>query len=292
MNRSKSCLTLALLLFPGFASAQAPPKRPDTSALLPLLTGASTDSLAGALRGYLIQSMPAPLYEVSPNWGNTRNVARGIKWKGIEPKLIYVRRNDGKWRHIRVDADRPADTLILDLRDVKYPEVGRMTFTVFLAMDVRLRYDQQNWEGGVNLYEGSAAARFRVQANLHCEASAHLEAGQYLVPDAVFRLHVEKADVHYDNFVMEHVAGVGGEAAKVLGDAVQGGIHRWQPDLEAGLLAKANAAIEKAADTKDVRVNLFEVLKKAAPRFPVTANPTPAPPPVPVEGPPLAAPAK
>ncbi len=269
----------------GLASAQTP-KRPDAATLLPLLTGTSTDSLAGALRGVLLQSMPSTLYEASPNWGNTRHVARGLKWNGVVPELKYVRRNDGKWRRIRVEAEHPADTLVFDLREVSYPETGRMIFTLFLSMDARLLYDQQNWEGGLKLYEGSAAARFRIRATLHCEAAARVETGALLMPEAVFRLRVLKADVGYDNFVMEHTAGVGGEAAKVLGDAIKGGIHKWHPDLETNLLAKANAAIEKAADTKEVRVTLFELLKKAAVKLPTPVKVAPPR----EEGPPLPSP--
>ena len=35
----------------------------DASGLLPALAGGSTDTLAGAIRGYLVKSMPEPLYE-------------------------------------------------------------------------------------------------------------------------------------------------------------------------------------------------------------------------------------
>jgi hypothetical protein len=175
---------------------------------------------------------------------------------------MYKRKNDGKWRHIRVNALAPAETLILDIRDVQSPEAGRFTFTVFLALDVRVEYEQQNWESGIRLYSGSSRARFRARATLHCEATYRLEPGKRFVPDAVFRLRVVKADVRYDNFVMEHVAGVGGEAAQILGDAVRGGLHKWHPGLERGLLARANAAIEKAADTREVRVSAYEMLKK------------------------------
>ena len=49
---------------------------------------------------------------------------------------------------------------------------------------------------------------------------------------------------------------------ELVRQAVRGGLHRWHPALERDLLAKANAAIEKAADTKEVRVSLAELLKK------------------------------
>src|SRR5208283_4368026 len=107
-----------------------------------------------------------------------------------------------------------------------------------------------------------ARARFHVKATLSCEAIFRVESGSLLLPEAVLRLHVVHADVGYDRFVMEHVAGVGGEAAKVLGDAIKGSLDKWHPGLEREMLAKANKAIEKSADTKEVRVSVFELLKK------------------------------
>jgi hypothetical protein len=68
-----------------------------------------------------------------------------------------------------------------------------------------------------------------------------------------------QAQVSYDNLVVEHIAGIGGEAAKLIGDGLKGGLHQWRPSLEKELLAKADAAIVKAADTKEVRVSLSQL---------------------------------
>jgi hypothetical protein len=65
-----------------------------------------------------------------------------------------------------------------------------------------------------------------------------------------------KAD--YDHFVTEHIAGLGGDAAKLLGDALQ---KILRPALEKKLLPKASAAIVKAADTKELRVSLGSLVK-------------------------------
>src|SRR5271156_6584228 len=229
------------------ATASAGPpvslKRPDLPSLLPLLTGGSTDAFAGALRGFLVRSMPDPLYEASPNWGNTSRVARGVTWHGVRPEVTYSPKNDGKWRHIKVTAINPADNLVFDIRDMQQPEMGRVTFTVFTAFDARIEYDQQTWTGGVKIYDGSARAHFRVKATLQCEATFRFDGGNSLLPEAVFRLHVVHSEVGYEHFVTEHAVGVGGEAAKVLGDAIKGGLDKWHPGLERNLFAKANAAI-------------------------------------------------
>ena len=65
-----------------------------------------------------------------------------------------------------------------------------------------------------------------------------------------------KADVSHEDLVVEHLAGVGGSGAKLMGEALHSGLQQWRPSLERKLLEKANAAVVKAADTKEVRISL------------------------------------
>jgi hypothetical protein len=247
-----------------------PPVAADPPNPLSALTSNSLDALSGTLRGLLVRSLPNPLHESSPGWGHTKPVARGLDWHGLIPEVRHSAKNDGTWEKIRFAADNPAESLILDVRNPQFPEAGRMTFDVFLAFDAHVDYTRQVWDKGHKLYDGSTRARMRVKVHLSGEATTRLEPNGGLLPDAVFRLHVTKADLNYDNFVMEHVAGVGGEAAKVIGDALRGGLKQWHPSLESDLLSRADAAIVKAGDTKEVRVNLVSLFTKKG-------KPTPGP---------------
>lgn len=285
--------TLTVAIPASQANPKVPIKPPTASELLPLLTG-STDALAGAIRGYLVRSLPNPLYEDWPNWGKTANIPSGLKWNGklhLRPEITHSPRNHGKWRHVRVWADRPADNLVFDIRELQHTESGRVSFVVYLACDARVEYEQQTWQNGVRILSTGARARFRMRATLWCEAAYRIELGKMLLPDAIFRLRVVRSDVGYDNYVMEHVGGVGGELAEVLGDMLRNGLRRFNPSLERNLLAKANAAIEKSADTKEVRVSLYDLLKKkgwigseatpaTAPAAPPEPSPTPPEPPL------------
>jgi hypothetical protein len=107
----------------------------------------------------------------------------------------------------------------------------------------------------------------RLRLTLNCEAETRLEKNGSWMPDAVFRLRVLKSDFRYDNLVVEHTAGIGGEAAKVLGDAMIQTVRQVKPSLERKLIEKANASIVKAGDTKEVRVSLLEMMsgKKMVP---------------------------
>ena len=74
-------------------------------------------------------------------------------------------------------------------------------------------------------------------------------------------MKVNEAQLFYENLVIEHTAGLGGDAAKILGELAVDTVKKARPELERDLLNKANAAIVKAADTKEVRVSLDSLLK-------------------------------
>jgi hypothetical protein len=231
----------------------------------PLPGGMSKDAFAGAMRGLLIRHLPQPLYEDSDNWGKTRPAISSIHWEGKglkkRPVVYHREKKDGLWKKIVVTSDDLADTLIFDLRNLQQLGPGRMTFDLFMSLDVKVDYRRQRWESGLEISDLHARARLRLKFYLHCEATSRLEKNDSLIPDWVVRLRVLSANVKYDNFQLEHVAGIGGEAAQILGDVVEGAIKEWNPSLERKLLEKANAAIVKAGDTKEIRLSLMDLLK-------------------------------
>lgn len=230
-----------------------------------LFDPSSTAALSGGLRGVLLDALPDPLAEDHSHWGGQRLVAHGLVWHDhglhLHPEVTKTLRNDGRWWKIKATADHLPDTLVVDLRDLRQPEPGKTTFNLFVSFDTRVEYEHQNWDRGLRLNSGSVEARMRVKLTLACEATFKVESNGKLLPDAVFRLHVTDAHLGYDNFEVEHVLGVGGDLAKLIGDAAKTGVDQWRPSLERKLLEKADAAIIKAGDTKEIRLSVGKLLK-------------------------------
>jgi hypothetical protein len=231
------------------ATAQAP-RKPGPPNLAAAISGNPADALAGSIRGYLVQWIPSPLYEAHPDWGRTAH-------------SLGKKRKQGLWRKMHVTALNPADTLVFDIRDINRVDSERLKFTAFLSLEVRAEQTWQRWVAGVKLWDTSVRVRFRVRISLQCEATLRFEAGPLLVPDAEFRLHVIQSHVGFDQMVVEHIAGLGGEAAELIGDAIRGGLRQWRPSLERDLLAKAAAAITKSAETREVRFRLRQLWQKS-----------------------------
>jgi hypothetical protein len=220
---------------------------------VPVAGPSNTDALAASLRGYLAERIPPVLLEDKHNWGHQKQALRGLKRKG--------HKNQGVWRKLTLTAINPRQTLVLELRDARQAGPGRMTFMAFVALAVRADYEHQHWRAGVRLYSGGVRARLRIKATLGCEVTSRLEKTSGLLPEVVFRFRVLTSDSGYDSFVVEHVAGVGGDLAKLLGNAARDALHQWKPSLERNLLSKANAAILKAGDTRDIHLSLKKLLK-------------------------------
>jgi hypothetical protein len=255
-------LVLAGLLSPAARAAQGI----DPGTALSGLSGDPTAALAGELRSLVVQFVPSPLFEDHSHWGQQREVVRGLVWRGsglrIHAQPQKSLKNDGLWWRVKVDAPNLRNSLVLDLRDVHSPEPGRLLFTAFISFDTEINYDRERWRAGLRTWAGSIRARARVKLTLRCEVLSRLEAKGKGLPDVVFRMRVVGSDFQYDNLKVEHLAGLGGDLAEILGEALHSGINQWRPSLERNLIAKANAAIVKGADTKEVRISLSRLLGK------------------------------
>lgn len=219
------------------------------------------DQLATTLKPILAGAMPGTLHEKIDNWGHQVMVPVGVKWRGLRPQVQKSPRNHGEWRKLIISSQDLPRTLDVKIFDVKNIDAERQTFKVFLTFQMGVYYDQQNWESGVRLWSGSVRARAQVKLLMDCENTLKVELDKNNLPDFILRLRVTSAKLDYDNLVFEHVNGVGGDAAKVMGAATHRAMKQWRPSIERDLLAKASASIVKAADTKEIRLGFSGLLK-------------------------------
>jgi hypothetical protein len=238
---------VATLLAPALASAQ-------TTEI------ASADNLAKALKPILIASIPPVLHDKTQDWNHTVMVSV-IKFKGIKPYTTRVARNDGTWKKMNVTAQNLPGTLDLRIYNIKSADDGKQTFKIFLTFQMGVYYDQQNWESGLRLWSGSVRARAQVKLDLDCENTIRADFSKGTLPDFVMQLRVAKAKVGYDRLVVEHINGIGGTGAKLIGEAVHDAVNQFRPSLERDLLAKASDAVVRTAGTREIRVAFGSLIK-------------------------------
>ncbi len=227
----------------------------------PASSEVSVERLGELLKPILIDSLPKVLHESSDNWGHQANVPVGVKWDGLKPTVQKSLRNHGEWKRLTITARDLKNTLELKIHDVKNINAEKQTFKVLLTFQMGVEYEHQTWESGVRLWSGSVRARAQVKLEMDCENNIRVELDKNHLPELVLRACATGAKLNYDKLVVEHINGVGGDTAKVIGAAVHGVVKRAKPSIERDLLAKANAAIVKAADTRDIRLGFGSLLK-------------------------------
>jgi hypothetical protein len=250
MSRWLVGLGMVLLASPAlFAQAQAKKDEP-------------YNQLAQSLKPILVKSIPATLHEKTENWGHQVMVPVGLKWSGVRPRVSRSPRNHGEWRKLIISTQDLPRTLDLKIYDVQNVTAEKQTFKVHLAFQMGVYYDQQNWESGARLWSGSVRARAQVKVDMQCENILRVEFDKKNnLPDFILRLRVTGAKVHYDNLVFEHINGIGGDGAKLIGKAAHDIINRARPSIERDILAKASDAIVKTADTREIRVGFGGLMK-------------------------------
>lgn len=239
----------------------APPSQPTRMEPLPsppttlAVDPSQVKRISQALRELLRTALPDPLYEKRTGEGRTAPTPNGLKWHGLVPKVQYADKNDGPRRHLRLTSAAGKEQLNVELRRVLRHEQGRLTFEVHLALPARMEFSEERWKNGVRLYDSSVRARLNLFLTLRCESKLRVESKNGL-PEVVYRLRVEDTEFAYTDLVFEHVAGLGGEAARLIGDLAVDALRQWKPSIERRLREKLEDRIVKAADTREIRLGL------------------------------------
>ncbi len=252
-------LLLLLVLSPTTLFAQG---KPDDDLPIDPPTAAE---LTMIFRPLILAALPTPLVSQDMNWGHQSMVPNGIRWekKGIllKPHTMEALKNDGTWRKIQMTAVDPDKNLKLNITNVKQPENGKITFDANMSMNTDFKFEQQIWKAGVRLYSGETRGRVVPILNMKCESTSRVEKNGKGFPDLVFRMRITEAKLSYEGFRIEHTLGVGGDAAKILGDTAHDVVNLVKPTLEKRMIEKANQTIVKAGDSKEIRLSIGKLLE-------------------------------
>ena len=242
-----------------------PPGRPlaaPVAAADPTATGAAeAQALTAFLRDVLLKNLPDPLVETGHDWGRQKDFVVGMTWHKFKAEPRRADRNDGHWEKLRVQGIDPPHTLSLGVKNLTSPEPGRTTFDAVVALDIRLTYEQQFWKAGTRLtaarpapaaLAGPAGVRVyepdRAAAGVDPPGRGRAGPGDRRradLPRPRLRAHRRRRRGRGE-----------GDRRGRPGGAEEAQAGPRAPDL----LARANAGIVKAADTKDVRVEFDKLL--------------------------------
>lgn len=218
------------------------------------------------MRDMAMQNLPDPLVKANDGWGKQKEYAVGKvilrNPNKVSPELPREMVNDGVWRRFTVTARDPEKTFGIGITELVRPAADTMLVTLNVAMDINFRMEQQLWKRGHKFYSGETRG--------HCQTAVQLKAtvahktapkpGSFF-PEVALKITTTDAKIFYDKLVIDHTAGIDGEDAKALGDTMVDLIKTLMPNLEKELLEKGNAAIVKAAGTREIKLELDKLMK-------------------------------
>lgn len=259
----KPAKDLPILPPPPKPAKDVPPLPPSPKAEAKKTDPAQAELLANLLRDLVAKKIPDPLTKSSSNWGKQSAVTTVRRFRvGSEPVREMV--NDGLWRRVEVRVPDPSKVM-LDVTELTHPEEGKMLATVVVACDrVDMKMEHQLWRKGRRLYGGETRAHCQAGITLKAEVTTKSEFKKdapLALPEVTFTVKVTDAQLSYGKIVVDRTIGLDGDAAEAVGDLALKVVKAVAPDLEKDLLEKANAAVVKAAGTREFKVTLDKLLE-------------------------------
>ena len=275
MLRYTSAVILAALLLAG-ASAQPPEPLPlplpapkPKPKAIPQPTPEESAALAKTLRDVMLTNMPSPLATTDQGWGKQKEFVVGAVMlrdpKKFGPDAPRKMANDGLWQRFTVQAVEPSKSLNLAIADFTRPVANTANIVLNAEMDVKFRVEHQYWKRGLLLYTGETRGHCKAGLKLKAEivSKSVMKPGAFL-PDINLCIKVTEANLFHDKITIDHTIGLDGNDAKAVGDFVLDLVKVIKPELEKQLLDKANAGIMKAANSKEITVQLDKLVVPAA----------------------------
>jgi hypothetical protein len=224
-------------------------------------------ALTRILTDLLRRHLPDPLAQASENWGQQREVhgtRRRIKDWRIVSEPYQEMRNDGLWRRLTLRVPQK-DRLRVGIQNIEFPRRGCLRGVVLtVAERVDLQLEQQQWRNGLRLYACDTRAHCKVGLTLRAEVSSRQEhpIGAFL-PTYILKVRILEARLDYDDVVVDHILGLDGRVAQVVGDGIREVIRRLKPDFEEQLRRKAEAAVVQVTDNRELYLTLDDWLRRA-----------------------------
>jgi hypothetical protein len=222
-------------------------------------------SLTKVLRDLAKKKLPDPISKSSQNWGHQKAVTVVHRYREgfrIWSEAVQELRNDGVWRRTTIRLPDP-DKVALAVTELTHPAPGKILATVAIVTErVDIRFEQQVWKNGLRLYGGETRAHCKGGLLLKAEvvSKSEVKKGSFL-PEVALKLRVADADLYHEKLVVDHTAGLDGDAAKAIGDVLLDVAKAVKPGIEKELREKAEAAIVKAIGIREFRIALDQLLQ-------------------------------
>lgn len=219
-------------------------------AVAPQAQSIATPELVAWLTRMIRDNLPET-YEDDRKWGKQKEVWDGVKiWREggrLETKRKTKLVNAGTWTKYRIAIVEPDERLFVQFHRLEVLPTGQIVFNVSVdcTLDVFGRLSQ--WARDVQMISLSADADAACRLTLEGTVDFQMNMLKF-PPDIKIRPHVDHAHVELTYYRVRRISQVGGDFAKVLGNGLRNVVDEKLDDMNAKLVDKINAQLEKHSE--------------------------------------------
>ncbi len=223
-------------------------------------------ALTQLIQKLLPRYLPDPLAQTSENWGQQKEVhgvRRSIRdWK-IVSEPYHVLRNDGTWRRLTLRVPQ-AENIRVAVTGLQQPRPACLRGMLHAeAPCVELELEQQLWRNGLRLYGCTTRAHCRASVLLDSELTSRCQLQPLrLLPDYTIHVAVRNARLDYGDLTVDRIVGLEGRPAEFIGQRLREIIRLFKPRFEEQIRQKAEAAIVRALNERELHIQPQEWLQR------------------------------
>lgn len=242
-------MACALACFAPQARAQSPQRQVEAA-------------LSGVVRDAIVREIGGMKAEFSDGWGHQARVWTGktkVVFQGIKSKVekIYDTVNDGQWKKGWARLENARNEFDFQVRNFrKTPGFKEIKFQIYVRAYMRAGGQVRAYKNGIKLYDVDGSGRARVHLTIDMKVYLSNKGTR-------INWEAENVDFKYSDVVVDKVGVLGGESARLLGDAVKKAITQWFPQKERDAIAKAKNAVYGAlSGSAKLRSELTQIINK------------------------------
>ncbi len=223
-------------------------------------------ALTKLIQKLLPRYLPDPLAQTSENWGQQKEVygvRRSIRdWK-IVSEPYHAWRNEGTWRRLTLRVPQAQDIRVAVI-GLQQPRSACLRGTLEAATPrVELELEQQLWRNGLRLYGCTTRAHCQARVLLDCELTCRCQLPPWrLLPDYTIHVAVRNARLDYGDLTVDRIIGLEGRPAEFVGQRLREIIRLFKPRFEEQIRQKAEAAIVRALNERELHIQPQEWLQR------------------------------
>lgn len=218
------------------------------------------DKIDDLLTRLVLEHLPHD-FKQDKDWGAQAERFDGLKVrrKGLQIRTKRKKKmvNHGSWQKFNVSLVDPENRFSVSVKNMREALEGKVAFDLHCRSDLKIDGRIAQWVKGVQLYSLSLDGKARVKLAVTIELETVMDVTKF-PPDLIFRPRATAAHLNVEDFRIDRISKIGGEASQQATRWARRAIEEKVEAEEAKLVDKINADLKK--NEKKLRLSLHDAV--------------------------------